>query len=451
MTSAVVVARARALPSVARCSTSDALRARSRATAVCSVIVAINDWRWASPVPRGSIAGDLHRLGAEHFGGVLAHRVRNRSRRFGRGERGGELLERGDLVGVAHLGAMQPVDAAGVPPRDGEGDRADHAQQQQLAEERIPSVRAEARLVASEHDVPPGALDGGARGDLIRLATESRHGPRLAFGQGQRRRLRRRPQVVERAVVVDQVSFAVDDLQAVAGLARDDLGDSVEVDDARQQADERAAVVLDGHGEDDGGFAGHPTDHRLTDVRLVPVQDGLDVAAVAEIEARRGVGVRRRAEPAVVVDEAEGVESEFRRREPGEVGRHRGGVTGPHRRRLGDRLEQRQPLVEEAPRRRRPPSPPGRRTPRGRRRGDRCSPATRGGCRRAPWRATIALTVTSIRRPGWVVAGPPRLGVGVGDTRRAALIPPSRWESARRAVAGDRAGRSSPARDGRRG
>ena len=105
-----------------------------------------------------AIGGELHLMGAEHCGGVLADRVGDRSRRIGRGERGGELLERGDLVGVTDFGAVHAVDPAGVPPQQSEGDRSDQPQQQ-LAEERIPSRHTEARLVAGEHDVPPCAVD----------------------------------------------------------------------------------------------------------------------------------------------------------------------------------------------------------------------------------------------------------------------------------------------------
>ena len=299
MTSAVVVARARALPSVARCSTSDALRARSRATAVCSVIVAINDWRWASP-SGGSIAGDLHRLGAEHFGGVLAHRVRNRSRRIGRGERGGELLERGDLVGVTHLGAMQPVDAAGVPPRDGEGDRADHAQQQQLAEERIPRRprRGSTRRERARRPTRRSPRRHAWRPDPAGHRVPARPVPRLRAGTvppspaaaaGRRAGRRRRPGFRSRSTICRRSPASVGMISAAPSRWTTPARSPISVPLSSSTGTARTTV---------GSPVTRPIT-RLADVRLVPVQDGLDVAAVAEIEPWRGVGVRRRAEPSV--------------------------------------------------------------------------------------------------------------------------------------------------------
>ena len=88
-------------------------------------------------------------------------------------------------------------------------------------------------------------------------------------------------------------------------------------------------------------------------------------------------------------------------------------VAGPYRRGLGDRLEQCQPFVEE------PPGCRGRHLHLttellyGRRRGDCCNRATRGGCRRTPRRGRS-------RSPSGTSAGP---GRSSGDPRDSASGP----------------------------
>ena len=120
--------------------------ARSRATAVCSVIVAIDDWRWASPPSGARPAGDLHRLGADTRGRARAPRRQPQPRVAAAARR------RTSPARPPRRRGRPRSDAAGRhggrPRRGGRAIAPEHTQEQQLAEERIAGVRAQGGLVS---------------------------------------------------------------------------------------------------------------------------------------------------------------------------------------------------------------------------------------------------------------------------------------------------------------